>query len=82
MTYFQALTESAANDDDDAARRAFNKLLPIGKSDTDIEILELYLSLHDSTMSFSEVISLCDHILRLSDKLSVDTRRSRRRSTS
>ena len=71
MTYFQALTESVANDNDDAARRAFNKLLPIGKSETDIEILELYLSLHDSTMSFSEVISLCDHILRLSDKLSV-----------
>jgi len=71
MTYFQALTESVPNDNDDAAKREFNKLLPIDETETDIEILELCLSLYISTMSFSAVISLCDHILRLSDRLSV-----------
>jgi len=69
ITYFQALTEAVANDNDAAARREFGKLLPISESEDDEALLQLYFQLYSDDLSFSKSIDLCDQILRASDSL-------------
>jgi tetratricopeptide (TPR) repeat protein len=70
ITYFQAKTEEVANDNPEAARREFNKLLPISRDEDDVGVLQTCISLYGTTLSFSQVIGVCDHILRLSPALS------------
>ena len=71
MTFFQVKTEEIPNDNPDAARREFAKLMPITEEEDDLEVLQTFISLYGSTLSFARVIGVCDHILRLTDELSV-----------
>jgi tetratricopeptide (TPR) repeat protein len=71
MTYFQVITEEIPNNNPEAARREFIRLLPITDAEDDIEILQACVSLYADTLSFARMIAICDHILRLSDSLAV-----------
>ncbi|MDP3115970.1 MAG: hypothetical protein Q8N19_02525 [Phenylobacterium sp.] len=71
ITFFQVKTEEVPNENPEAARREFAKLMPITDHEDDVEILQTCISLYGSTLSFSKMIAVCDHILRLSDDLSV-----------
>lgn len=64
ITYFQALTEHVANDDDRAARRELDKVLPLSNDEDDVALLQLYMSLYADTLSFSKIIALCGQIVR------------------
>jgi len=71
LTFFQVKTEEIPNDNPDAARREFSKLMPITEEEDDFEVLQTCISLYGSTLSFARMIEVCDHILRLTDELSV-----------
>lgn len=70
ITYFQVKTEEVPNGDPDAAKREFNKLLPLGDEEDDVGVLQTCISLYGATLSFTETLKLCDHILRISTVLS------------
>lgn len=69
ITYFQALTESIANDNDTAARREFDKLLPVSEAEDDVDLLQLYFALYSETFGFAKAITICDQIIRAEDSL-------------
>jgi tetratricopeptide (TPR) repeat protein len=69
ITYFQALTESIANDNDTAARREFDKLLPVSEAEDDVDPLQLYFALYSETFGFAKTIAVCDQIIRAEDTL-------------
>lgn len=65
VTYHQALVLDAC-DDHAGARAEFLKLGPIDPdSESDIEILQAYLDLFGSDLSFAQKLAVCDRILRL-----------------
>ncbi|HEX8901580.1 tetratricopeptide repeat protein [Vitreimonas sp.] len=64
ITHHQALVAHQL-DDDVKARIEFDKLLPIEPNEPDSEIIQLYISLYGGTLTFSQVVALCDRVLQL-----------------
>ena len=71
ITLFQVMTEDIANSNQAAARRQFTKLMPVTETEDDVQVLQTCISLHGDELSFSGIISICDHIMRLSRSLAV-----------
>lgn len=64
VTYFHAFVNNV-QDNKEAARSEFKKLGPLSADETDIDIWTLYIDVFGDDLSFSDRLSACDNILRL-----------------